>query len=101
MKRKRGIKLDKKGSVSKRVTFRVTVNPDSEVYLAGSFNNWDTQRHKMKDTRHNGKHTITLMLPRGEYEYKYVVNGHWVVDPECQDWVRNSLGTLNSVKRVD
>jgi 1,4-alpha-glucan branching enzyme len=98
---KKAMKASKAGSISKRVTFQVSANPTSEVCLAGSFNNWDAQRHKMKDTRSNGKYTITLMLPKGEYEYKYVINGNWVVDPECQDWVRNSFGTLNSVKKVE
>jgi len=91
----------KSGPASKRVTFTVSANPNSQVYVAGSFNNWDAKRHQLKDTRKNGKYTITLMLPKGEYEYKYVVNSNWVVDPECQDWVRNSYGTLNSVKKVE
>ena len=86
---------------SKRVTFHVPASPNSEVYLAGSFNNWDAKRHQMKDTRGNGKYAITLLLPKGEYEYKFVVNSNWVADPECQDWVRNSFGTLNNVRKVD
>ena len=95
------MKMSKAGPVSKRVTFQVSASPNSEIYLAGSFNNWDPRRHQMKDTRRNGKYTITLMLASGEYEYKFVINNNWVVDPECQDWVRNSLGTLNSVKKVE
>lgn len=98
---KKAIKASKTGSASKRVTFQISSNPNSDVYLAGAFNNWDAQRHRMKDTRGSGKYTITLMLQKGEYEYKYVINGNWVVDPECQDWVRNQFGTLNSVKKVD
>ena len=86
---------------AQRVTFQITANPTSEVFLAGTFNNWDPRRHPMKDIRSNGKYTITLMLAKGEYEYKFVVNGNWVVDPECPDWVRNSLGTLNSILRVE
>ena len=98
---KKGMKSTRVGVASKRVTFGVSANPGSEIYVAGSFNNWDAQRHKMKDTRGSGKYTITLMLPKGEYEYKFVINGNWVVDPECQDWTRNSFGTLNSVKKVE
>jgi type 1 glutamine amidotransferase len=55
----------------------------------------------MKDTRDTGKYSITLVLPKGSHEYKFIINGNWVVDPECQNWVRNSLGTLNSVIKVD
>jgi 1,4-alpha-glucan branching enzyme len=98
---KKAMRTNKIGSSSKRVTFEVSANPGSSVYLAGTFNNWDSQRHQLKDARKNGKYAITLMLPKGEYEYKFVVNGNWVVDPECQDWTRNSLGTLNSIRKVD
>ncbi|MDO9541862.1 MAG: glycogen-binding domain-containing protein [Kiritimatiellia bacterium] len=97
---KKAMRTNKVGSSSKRVAFEVSANPGSKVCLAGTFNNWNPQRHQLKDTRGNGKHTITLMLPKGEYEYKFVINGNWVVDPECQDWTRNSFGTLNSVKKV-
>jgi len=98
---KKGVKATKNAPVAKRVTFQVTANPKSTVYLAGSFNTWDPTRHQMKDTRGNGKYTITLMLPKGEYEYKFVINSNWVVDPECQNWVRNQFGTLNSVIKID
>lgn len=101
MKKAMKTKTSKNGVPSKRVTFEVSANPNSDVYLAGTFNSWDAQRHQMKDTRGSGKYTITLMLPKGEYEYKFVINSNWVVDPECQDWTRNSFGTLNSVKKVD
>ncbi len=98
---KKAIKASKSSSQSKRVTFQITTTPNSEVYVAGTFNNWDPKRHQMKDTKGNGKYTLTLMLPKGEYEYKFVINGNWVVDPECQNWVRNNFGTLNSVLKVE
>lgn len=97
---KKAMRIAKTTSPAKRVTFQVTANPKSEVFLAGTFNNWNPRRHQMKDTRDTGKYSITLMLPKGEYEYKFVINNNWVVDPECQNWVRNSLGTLNSVVKV-
>ena len=90
----------KKKPAVKRETFLITANPKSEVFLAGTFNQWDPRRHQMKDIRNTGKYSLTLMLTKGEYEYKFVINGNWVVDPECQNWVRNSLGTLNSVVKV-
>lgn len=94
-------KTVKTDPAAKRVTFQVTANPKSTVSLAGTFNQWDAKRHPMKDISGAGKYTITLMLPKGEHEYKFVINGNWVVDPECRNWVRNSLGTLNSVFKVE
>ena len=86
---------------AKRVTFEVTASPKSKVSLAGTFNQWNTKRHPMKDTRNAGNYTLTLMLPKGEHEYKFVINENWVVDPECRNWVRNTCGTLNSVIKVE
>lgn len=98
---KKAMKTIKAKPTAKRVTFQVTANPGGEVYLAGTMNQWNPTQHKMKDTRGNGKYAITLMLAKGEYEYKFVINGNWVVDPECQNWVRNAYGTLNSVVKVE
>lgn len=98
---KKALRTTKTVAPAKRVIFQVAASPKSEVFLAGTFNQWDPRRHQMKDTRDTGKYSITLMLAKGSYEYKFVINGNWVVDPECQNWVRNSLGTLNSVAQVD
>lgn len=86
---------------SKRVVFTVRADPSSKVSLAGSFNNWDPQGREMTDKKNAGIYTATLFLPPGTYEYKFVINGTWCVDPECSEWVQNSLGTLNSVRRVE
>ena len=53
------------------------------------------------DKNGDGEFTCTLTLPKGRYEYKFVINGTWCADPECTDWVQNDMGTLNSVKVVD
>ena len=101
MEKKKGLRTCIPLSSSRRVTFQVMAKPGSEVYLAGSFNNWDPQRNRMKESRTNGKYTATLMLPEGRHEYKFIVNGNWITDPECQNNVRNALGTLNSVMQID
>ena len=41
-----------------------------------------------------------MFLAPGHYEYKYVVNGTWCVDPQCDDWRANDHGSLNSVLQV-
>lgn len=84
-----------------RVTFRVRAEVGSKVALAGSFNGWDPADKPMTDKDGTGEFTCTVSLPKGRYEYKYVINGTWCADPECTDWVQNDMGTLNSVKVVD
>jgi 1,4-alpha-glucan branching enzyme len=85
----------------KRVTFRFHADPRSEVFVAGTFNNWKPRDMRLKDRSGTGSFNRTVLLPKGRYEYKFVVNGSWCVDPNCADWVPNSFGALNSVLKVE
>ena len=87
-------------SKGKKVEFQVTAEPGSEVFVAGSFNNWDPKKHRMKDNPGSGHCKTTLVLPPGRHEYKFVVNGEWRVDPNCAELVPNEQGSLNSVVMV-
>jgi len=89
----------KKGT--KRVTFTVIAEPGSEVWVAGSFNDWRPNDKRLVDKTGEGKYTLTMMLAQGEHQYKFVINGVWCVDPNCADWTANDLGSLNSVMHVD
>jgi 1,4-alpha-glucan branching enzyme len=79
----------------KRVKFQIQAEKGSEVYIAGTFNNWSAKKNKLafKD----GVYSTSILLPKGRHEYKFVVNGVWCVDPECAEWAPNGLGSLNSV----
>jgi len=87
-------------SKGKKVEFQVTAEPGSEVYVAGSFNNWDPKQHRMMDNPGSGHCKITLVLPPGRHEYKFVVNGEWYADPNCAESAMNDQGSLNSVVTV-
>ena len=89
-----------KAPAKKRVTFTLAADAGSEVYLAGDFNNWDPAGKKLTDKKGDGVYSAVISLAPGEYEYKFVINGTWCVDPNCKEWRQNSLGTLNSVLRV-
>ncbi len=71
--------------------------------MAGSFNNWDPKQHQMSDNPGSGHCKITLVLPPGCHEYKFVVNGERRADPNCdalaptQDQVRIALDDNDSV----
>lgn len=88
-------------STKKRVTFSVHAEHDSKVFVAGDFNGWDSAATKLTDKKVPGEFAVTVYLPRGTYEYKFVINGSWQVDTNNKEWVQNSLGTLNSVLRVE
>ena len=85
---------------AKRVTFKVHADSDSLVYVAGDFNNWNVTANPLSDSTGKGEFSAVLTLAPGNYQYKFVINGTWCVDPECTEWVQNNLGTLNSVLKV-
>ncbi len=85
----------------KRVTFEVMAEPNSKVFVAGSFNNWSDKAKQLKDKDGNGCYSGALMLEPGEYEYKFVINDNWQIDDENPLFNQNKLGTLNSVIKVE
>ncbi len=86
---------------SERKVITVQADPGSTVFLAGSFNNWDPSALPMTDKAGTGVYSATVTLAPGIYEYKFVINGVWTLDPDPdRDWTQNGLGTLNSVLRV-
>ena len=81
---------------TKRVAFTITAAADVPVFLAGTFNNWDAESIRLEGK--DGVYAVELDLAPGSYEYKFIVNGFWTMDPDpARDWVPNGLGTLNSV----
>jgi hypothetical protein len=52
------------------------------VFLAGEFNNWKPDGHKMDGPNAHGQFTTTLKLKPGRHEYKFVLEGKvWRQDP--------------------
>ncbi len=54
---------------------------DRTVYLAGEFNGWSTTSTPMTRV-HPDKWQATIHVRPGEYAYKFVVDGNWIMDPE-------------------
>ncbi|MGI5829548.1 MAG: alpha-amylase family glycosyl hydrolase [Bradymonadia bacterium] len=55
-----------------------------KVYVTGSFDNWSKTTHELQD-QGGGKFKTTIALERGEYEYKFFIDGWndaWQNDPE-------------------
>ena len=85
---------------SKRVEFKFRTEPGKEVFVAGTFNDWNPKKQQLKDASGTGAYSAALWLTPGKVEYKLVVDGVWCVDPDCPEWVRNQYGSLNSVLTV-
>src|SRR5207244_2429251 len=67
------------------VEFRLSANGASSVSVAGSFNGWEKAPLKKEGDRW----TTRLNLARGRYEYRFVVDGKWVSDPNAKESVGN------------
>jgi 1,4-alpha-glucan branching enzyme len=84
----------------KKGTVRFSIKPENsakKVLLVGDFNGWTpVDMKKQKD----GQFVALLTLPAGTYEYKFIVDGQWRVDPDNSAWALNPYGTLNSVALV-
>jgi 1,4-alpha-glucan branching enzyme len=86
---------------TRRIVFCVNAEPGSEVAVSGDFNNWAPEGRKMADKKGDGRFTVTMNLAPGIYEYKFLIDKTWCVDPNCKDWIPNAFGTLNSVLHVE
>ncbi|MBD3368020.1 MAG: hypothetical protein GF405_07600 [Candidatus Eisenbacteria bacterium] len=71
----------------------------SQVYLAGQFNNWSTDATPMEEV--DGRFEVTLLLPIGRYQYKFVADGNWITDETADDFHPDGYGGQNSVVVVD
>ena len=49
----------------------------------------------------DGAWKIKLELPRGRYEYKFVMDGMWVQDISNSQMAQNSFGSFNNVIVVE
>jgi 1,4-alpha-glucan branching enzyme len=83
----------------RRLVFEIKADPGSEVFVAGSFNDWQPTKHRLADKNGAGHFQRQVYVEPGPVEYKFVVNGVWQVDSNCPTWVPNAVGSLNS--RVD
>jgi 1,4-alpha-glucan branching enzyme len=83
-----------------RVTFELPSSVWAErVNLVGDFNDWDTVKDEMRQSRNNGNWRISLVLPKGHtYQFRYLVNGQdWQNDWHADKYAKNKFGTDNSV----
>ena len=83
----------------RRVTFSLEIADAREVILMGDFNSWNAKKHAM---RKNGKGIWikAVIIPPGQYEYKFLTDGHWLEDPQNSQKRINRFGTYNNIVNV-
>lgn len=91
----------------KPVEFTCSAPSAKAVFVAGTFNEWKPDVAPMRPHLPAGEWTITLPLPPGHHEYKFVVDGRWCCEAGCEKehrgcpkCVPNTFGTMNRVLDV-
>jgi cyclomaltodextrinase len=90
-------------NVKKKTAVKFHYKPDqpvSDVFVMGSFNNWNRSLDRLADDDNDGAFETTLYLDDGIYEYQFVADKKEFPDPENPEKVDNGFGSFNSIKRV-
>lgn len=94
------VKVDTSKRGKRTVGFYCHADAESAIYVAGSFNDWDPRFTPMKYNDEIKSFSCEVKLAPGTYEYKFVINGSWVLDADNDNVSANDFGTLNSVFEV-
>jgi hypothetical protein len=70
----------------------------NSVTLVGDFNDWNAA--KTVFYKENGVWTCKIDLPPGTYQYKFVVDSQWILDPENSESKNDDQGNIYSVLTV-
>ena len=81
---------------SRAIRFELAAPEASQVFIAGSFNDWRTTDLPMVPLG-EGKWAKDLALVPGRYEYLFVVDDTWVPDPAARETVPNPFWGVNAV----
>ncbi|MBC3758874.1 hypothetical protein H7U19_10695 [Hyunsoonleella sp. SJ7] len=77
-------------------TFKLKGYKDAKkVIVAGSFNKWNEHLFKMNKTDDGWE--LTLQMKPDRYQYRFIVDGHWMEDPHNPNKTRNEFHEYNSV----
>ncbi|MFO7985402.1 MAG: glycogen-binding domain-containing protein [Desulfatiglandaceae bacterium] len=82
-----------------RIEFRISAPGAETVLLSGNFNNWSQHSDFMKKDQ-TGTWKKIKMLSQGTYEYKFIVDGTWTLDPNCSETACNQYGTYNNIIEI-
>jgi hypothetical protein len=73
-----------------------------KVFLSGTFNDWEPRdpAYLLKDEDGDGVWNLTVKLAPGIYQYKFVVDGYWIKDPDSPGWAPDGFGGQNGKLEV-
>ncbi|MCC6968707.1 MAG: AAA family ATPase [Phycisphaerales bacterium] len=80
------------------------VQPDtlgSEVSVAGTFNNWSPDIHRLRANPQLGVLELCIPVPPGRHSYRLIIDGRWCADSFNPGTEVNPFGEHNSVVNVE
>ncbi|MFH1319442.1 MAG: glycogen-binding domain-containing protein [Bacteroidota bacterium] len=73
--------------------------PDAKtVALAGNFNDWEKESLFLKSKK--GLWKLKIKLPRGKYEYVYIIDGKKIMPDSTKENIPDGFGGVNSLLEV-
>lgn len=94
------IKVGAPQKVAGGIAFSYRDKGAGAVNLAGSFNGWSADGLPLVNDG-KGNWSVVQKLDAGSYEYKFVVDGNWLQDPENSATSADPYGGVNSLVTVD
>lgn len=92
---------------TKTVEFSCLAPEAKSVFVAGTFNDWKPNATPLHNHLPNSKWAVTLPIPRGHHEFKFVIDGQWCCESGCDreysgcpKCVPNDFGTMNRALEV-
>ena len=86
-----------KSPEEREIVFKLEAPETAVVQIAGDFNEWVPESLDFTESQGRPLWHKTISLRQGSYEYKYLVDGHWMPDPANERTSKDAYGGVNSV----
>jgi len=87
-------------SLEKEIAFTLEAPVGATVQIAGDFNNWAPEGLELTESQGRQVWHKVVSLTPGYYQYKYLIDGRWVLDPANGQTADDFFGGANSVIKV-
>jgi 1,4-alpha-glucan branching enzyme len=93
------LNMPKPSKACKTQTFRFAAPEAMSVLLVGDFTHWQKGGIPMRKKLH-GVWEATVALAPGKHSYRFLVDGQWRDDPECEVRVPNPFGSEDMIREA-
>jgi chromosome partitioning protein len=86
--------------LEKEIAFTIEAPAGASVQIAGDFNDWAPEGLELTESQGRRVWHKVVSLPPGSHQYKYLIDGRWMLDPDNDQKVDDLFGGANSVIKV-